>query len=228
MALSQASIFSSDSYVPAGGYETPDPLTTSVGRTQLSPPVDTIQSANTSTATTVDQKPGAGMSNTDKASIAKGAVKSAVVAVKFGIDLNNARSAYRSTTAEIQNNLMLSRINEDDTYFRGRQAMLERTNQGNLASKQAMSHLAAQGLDVNSPGAQNVIRSYQAIGIYNAAREEQNMYREAFKFDVEQAQLGYAQDMAEINLETAQFNAGLEFVMGQAEAASLAYPAFSS
>lgn len=224
MALSNASsIFANDSYSPQE-YVAADPLTNSVGRTSLVDPGKLAQPSNTPTASTVEPTTK-GASNTSGISgnEAKGAVKGAIAAIKFGIDLNNARTAYRATTAQIRNNITLSQINEADTISRGRQAMLERRVEGEENSSAALMHLAAQGLDVNSPGAQNLIKSYEAMGIYNAMREESNMYREAFKFDVEQAQYEFAQDMADINYDTQRFNATLDFATGMLDAGATAY-----
>lgn len=230
MAISSTdSIFTSDTYTPSS-YQSQDPLSSAVGKTQLSPPSSLIQSSNQPTANTVDSKASSAAPqavSTGSAAGAKGAVKSLIVAAKFMIDLNNAQSAYRATTAEIRNNMMLSRLNEDDAMSQGRQKILDRKVEGQNASNAAAAHLAAQGLDVSSHGAQNVIKAYEAIGIQNAAREEQNMYREAFKFDVEQAQLEYAKDMAAVNLKTQQLNSTLDFIFGQMDAASTAAPVFA-
>lgn len=224
MALSSSSsIFTADTYTPAM-VET-DPLTSAVGRTQLVDPGKLTQPANTPTASDIQTKAGSSEFQLTSQGKAIGAAKSAIVATKFVVELNNARSAYRATTAEIRNNLMLSKLNEQDTIALGHQAALERRSEGSNNADQAMMHLAAQGLDVNSPGAQNVIKSYEAMGIYNAMREESNMYREAFKFDVEQSQLEYAQDIADINLRSAEFNSYVNLGIGLADAGvSAAYP----
>lgn len=206
MALSNPSIFTRDTYSSSPTNEG-DALSRAVERTDLSP--GDLSSASSSGGSSTS-----GISNAQ----AKGAIKGAIVATKFMMDLNNARSAYQATNAALTNNLMLSRLNEADTIQRGRQSVLERRVEGEIASDQALMHLAAQGVDVNSPGAQNIIKSYEAMGIYNAMREEANMFREAFKFDIEQAELEYASDMAKINYDQAKFNATMDFAFGTLDA----------
>lgn len=226
--LSGANIFTSDSYDSSQSIST-DPFERA--NTSLMPGApskgvasDPVGAAvnNTSLGSSQIPKekvPDNSMSAEDVAQ-AKGAIKGVIATTKFMIDLNNASSAYRATSAEVRNNLMLSQLNEQDTIARGHQAMLERQNEGTNNSKQVMQHLSAQGIDVNSPGAQNIIKSYQAMGVYNAMREEANMYREAFKFDVEQSQYDYAQDMAKINYNAQKLNAGMNFAFGAIDAAA--------
>lgn len=145
-----------------------------------------------------------------------------VVGAQFLTDIMNAQSAYQTTTTAVQQNLMLSKLNEEDTYYRGRQKAMDQRSQGNLNADEALSNLAAQGIDISGAGAQNIVEGYRSMGAYAAMREEMNMYREAFKYDMEQVQLEMQGEIAGYNRNTQMLgsllNAGVQtgFAVGGA------------
>lgn len=175
---STTSVSSKSSFTPAQSKNL-DPLAEAVDRTSLAP------------KQTLEDTPSDNPSlDTVKAA------RAGVMAAQFITDIMNAQSAYNQTTSAVQRNLLLSKVNEEDTYFRGRQKALEEVTRGNLNADQVSASLAAQGIDLNSTGAQNTIAGYKSMGAYNAMRQEMNMFREAFKYDVEQIQLELQSDIA--------------------------------
>jgi len=216
MALS--GIFLNDGY---GGSDTVDPLTRAGNRTRMvSPQALTLNPQTPAQAGTSTPTLGATPESSDGRKL-QGAAQGGIAVAKFMLDLQNAKSAYSTITGEIANNKLLSNLNESDTYVRGREAELSREVEGELASGQGGLALAAQGIDLSSGGAQNVLNSYKAMGIYNATREKLNTYREAFKYDIEQAQLDYADDMALVNFKKDQLNAALNFAGSAASSAAM-------
>lgn len=129
-----------------------------------------------------------------------------VLGAQFITDLMNADSAYRTTSTAVQQNLMLSKLNQEDAMYRGRQKAMDQRSQGNLNADEAMMNLAAQGIDISGAGAENIIEGYRSMGAYAAMREEMNMYREAFKYGIEQIQLEMQGEMAGINRDIQVMN----------------------
>jgi hypothetical protein len=115
---------------------------------------------------------------------------------RFGIDMLNTFNQYRNVSGVAQFNIMQARNQAADAIYRGRQAGFQRQSEGIRAGEQSLLAMAAQGQSVSGESVQKIQRSYEAVGIENAMREEINGIREALGFQLEEIGQEYQLEMA--------------------------------
>lgn len=128
----------------------------------------------------------------------------------FLIDVMNANNAYQNAVGEARINIMLARNSANDAISRGRQAALDRQLEGYQAGQDATLAMAAQGQDVTGAGVSKVQGSYEAMGYFNAAREEINSFREALGYELEIVSYEYQSEVAGYNRDVAIWGSALK------------------
>ena len=144
----------------------------------------------------------------------------AVAVLKGVAEINNAKSAYRALKGQAQLNIMMAQNQAADAVYRGKQLALDRQAEGVQAGQQSLLAAAAQGQDVAGAGAQKIQQSFEAMGVYNAMREEINSIREAMGFELEEVGLEFQIAQGEIARDSAIANAYLNTGVGLLGAAA--------
>ena len=135
----------------------------------------------------------------------------AFAGAKLFLDVMNAKSQYDAVDGQSKLNIYQANISASDAISRGAGRALERKQEGKREGQSALVALAAQGIDVDSSGAQRVVASQEAVGIYNGMLEEINASREALGFELQKVQFGFQRDQAKIQRDTAIIGSSLEF-----------------
>jgi len=127
------------------------------------------------------------------------------------LDIMNANSKYEAVKGEAGLNIYLAQQSANDAIARGKTRANMRVSEGMQQGEQALVYLAAQGLDVNSVGADRIAASQEAMGLYNGMMEEINSHREAMGYELEEVQLNYMVRQAEVERDTAVLGGIINF-----------------
>lgn len=132
-------------------------------------------------------------------------------AANFVIDVMNANSEYDAVSFQANLNIFQADQSVAAAMSQGASRKVQRESEGIQAGKSSLADLAAQGIDVNSSGAERIQASQEAVGIYNGMMEEINASREALGFEQEIVQLEFSQKQAKRKRDQSFLTAGLKF-----------------